>query len=460
MKKILTCYAILLMVIAVMGANATETSTNAIAQETAAHRQQRMEWFNEARFGMFIHWGLYSVPAGEWQGKPTPGTAEWIMERAQIPVSEYEKFVPQFNPVEFNAKEWVRMAKDAGMKYIVITAKHHDGFAMFRSDLSDWGIKSTPFQRDPIKELADECHKAGIKLCIYYSIMDWHHPDWPERRAWNDVATGTPDMDRYVTYMKGQLKELLTRYGPIGILWFDGEWEKPWTNERGIDLYNYVRSLQPKIIVNNRVGKARAGMSGMDQGEGVGDYGTPEQEIPANGFGPGIYWESCMTMNDTWGYRTNANDWKSAQTLVRNLIDCSSKGGNYLLNVGPTSAGVFPDASIERLEEIGDWMKVNGQAIYGTTASPFKEQLSWGRCTQKNSTLYLHVFDWPADGRLRVPLSNKKARAWLMADPHHKLKCETDADGLIIQLPPTAPDKIASVVVLHLSSPVNEIINN
>jgi alpha-L-fucosidase len=259
-------------------------------------------------------------------------------------------------------------------------------------------------------------------------------------------------MDRYVAYMKGQLKELLTRYGPIGILWFDGEWEKPWSNERGVDLYNYVRSLQPGIIVNNRVGKGRAGMNGMNKGEGVGDYGTPEQEIPVNGFGPGVSWESCMTMNDTWGYRRDDHNWKSAQTLVRNLIDCASKGGNYLLNVGPTSEGVFPDASIERLKEIGDWMRVNREAIYGTTASPFKQQLSWGRCTQKNGKLYLHVFDWPADGKLRVPLLDKKAKAWLLADPRHKLKCATDADNLVIQLPPMAPDKIASVVVLRLSS--------
>jgi alpha-L-fucosidase len=310
-KNLRTLTAILAIMIVVL-AKAGETSIKSIAPETPAQRNHRMEWFNEARFGMFIHWGLYSVPAGEWQGKPAPGIGEWIMERAKIPASEYEKFAPQFNPVKFDAKEWVRMAKDAGMKYIVITSKHHDGFAMFRSELSDWGIKSTPFQRDPLKELADECRKAGIKLCFYYSIMDWHHPDWPERRAWNDVATGTPDMDRYAAYMKGQLKELLTRYGPIGILWFDGEWEKPWTHERGIDLYNYIRSLQPSIIINNRIGKARAGMSGMNQGDGVGDYGTPEQEIPANGFGPGVSWESCMTMNDTWGYRKDDHNWKSA----------------------------------------------------------------------------------------------------------------------------------------------------
>jgi alpha-L-fucosidase len=450
MRNELKTFMAALAVIMVLTANASDVPT--VVPETTAHRNRRMEWFNEARFGMFIHWGVYSVPAGQWQGKPARSGGEWIMETEKIPVSEYEKFAPQFNPVKFNAKEWVGMAKDAGMKYIVITTKHHDGFAMWRSDLSDWGIRSTPFARDPLKELADECHKAGIKLCFYHSIMDWHHPDWRERRAWNDKATGLPDMDRYVAYMKGQLKELLTGYGPIGILWFDGEWEKPWTNERGLDLYNYVRQLQPRIIVNNRVGKGRAGMSGMDKGEGVGDYGTPEQEIPASGFGPGVSWESCMTMNGTWGYRKDDQSWKSAQTLVRNLIDCASKGGNYLLNVGPTSEGVFPDASIERLKEIGAWMRVNSKAIYGTTASPFKQQLSWGRCTQKDGKLYLHVFDWPADGKLRVPLADKKAKAWLLADSRHKLECSLDAGGMVIQLPPTAPDKIATVVVLRASA--------
>lgn len=404
---------------------------------------------------MFIHWGLYSVPAGEWQGKQTPDTAEWILEKGKIPVSEYEKFASQFNPEKFDAKAWVRMAKDAGMKYIVITSKHHDGFAMYRSDVSDWGIKMTPFQRDPLKELSEECSKAGIRFCLYYSIMDWHHPDWPVRRAWNHKATGEPDMDRYVSYMKAELKELLTRYGPIGILWFDGEWEKPWTNERGADLYKYVRSLQPDIIINNRVGKGRAGMSGMNKGEGLGDYGTPEQEIPANGFGPGVYWESCMTMNSNWGFRKVDHNWKSSQMLVRNLIDCASKGGNYLLNVGPTSEGVFPDASIERLKDIGDWMHVNSESIYGTSASPFKDQLSWGRCTQKDGKLYLHVFDWPVDGKLHVPLSDRKAKVWLLAEPGKRLGCTADDKETIIQVPPAAVDPIATVIVFQPSHGFN-----
>jgi alpha-L-fucosidase len=424
-------------------------------------RDERMAWFREARFGLFLHWGVYSVPAGEYQGHTNYG--EWFLEETHMPVSQYEKFAGQFNPVRFDAREWVRLAKNAGMKYIVITTKHHDGFDMFRSDLTDWCIKSTPFQRDPLKELSAACQAAGIRLCFYHSIMDWHHPDWGLRRLWNDKATGTPDMDRYTAYLKGQLKELLTGYGPIGILWFDGEWESPWTHERGVDLYNYVRSLQPNIIVNNRVGKARAGMSGMDQGkERIGDYGTPEQTIPATGFGPGVDWESCMTMNDHWGYNKNDQHWKSSTTLVRNLIDCSSKGGNYLLNIGPTSEGVFPEASIERLAEIGNWMKINSEAIYGTTASPFK-RLPWGRCTEKaggtpsdgkpgDVTLYLHVFDWPADGKLLVPgLKNSVRKAWLLSDPAEKsLTARRSSAGVTITVPATAPDAISSTVALRI----------
>lgn len=429
-------------------------ATTCPAAESAAEHDQRMAWFREARFGLFIHWGVYSVPAGEWNGNTDYG--EWFLEETKMPVSQYEKFAGQFNPVKFDAKVWVRLAKNAGMKYIVITSKHHDGFGMFRSDLTDWCIKSTPFQRDPLKELAEACRAAGLKMCFYHSIMDWHHPDWGKRRPWNDRATGTPDMDRYTAYMKGQLKELLTRYGPIGILWFDGEWEEPWTHERGVDLYNYVRGLQPQIIVNNRVGKARAGMSGMDQGqERIGDYGTPEQEIPATGFGPGVDWESCMTMNNHWGYNRHDQNWKTSTTLVRNLIDCASKGGNYLLNIGPTAEGVFPDTSIERLAEIGHWMQANGEAIYGTTASPFK-RLPWGRCTTKltpgGATLYLHVFAWPGEGKLLVPgLKNKAQKAWLLADPKKKsLATRRTSEGLAIAVPATAPDAISSTIVLKV----------
>ncbi len=433
----------------VPGAESLKDYTN----ETAAQRDARMAWFNDARFGMFIHWGVYSVPAGEWEGKTNYG--EWFLEETKMPVSQYEKFAQQFNPVKFDARAWVKAAKNAGMKYIVITSKHHDGFGMYRSDLTDWCIKSTPFQRDPLKELADACAAEGITFCFYHSIMDWHHPDWGQRRAWNDRATGTPDMDRYTAYMKGQLKELLTRYGPIGILWFDGEWEKPWTHERGVDLYNYVRSLQPQIIINNRVGKARAGMNGMDQGqERIGDYGTPEQNIPAKGFGPGVSWESCMTMNDHWGFNRNDNHWKSTETLVRNLIDCASKGGNYLLNIGPTSEGLFPQASLDRLAQIGAWMKINGVAIYGTTASPFS-RLPWGRCTTKvagsETTLFLHVFNWPKDGKLTVPGLKSPVKSARLLAGGKTLKVVSAADGAVVEVPANAPDAISSTVALVIN---------
>jgi alpha-L-fucosidase len=420
--------------------------------ETAKQHNTRMEWWRDARFGLFIHWGVYSVPAGEWQGKTNYG--EWFMEETKMPVSQYEQFARQFNPVRFNAREWVRLAKDAGMKYIVITSKHHDGFGMFRSDLTDWCIRSTPFARDPLKELADACQEAGLTLCFYHSIMDWHHPDWGTRRAWHDRATGQPDMDRYVGFMKGQLKELLTRYGPIGVLWFDGEWESPWTHERGVDLYNYVRSLQPQIIVNNRVGKGRGGMGGMDQGKGVGDFGTPEQEIPPTGFGPGVDWESCMTMNNHWGYNKHDQQWKSTQTLIRNLIDCASKGGNYLLNVGPTSEGLIPDASVQRLTEIGRWMRANQESIHGTSASPF-DTLSWGRCTQKplgnsSTRLYFHVYQWPTNGSLSISgLASKPIKAFLL-DGGQSLKFTTEENRITLTLPADMPDKNATVIALDI----------
>jgi alpha-L-fucosidase len=422
--------------------------------ETPAQHDVRMAWWRDARFGMFIHWGLYSQAAGEWDGKPTAGAGEWMMNDLQIPLSQYANLVPQFNPVKFDADAWVRAAKDAGMKYIVITSKHHEGFGLFRSAYTDWCIKSTPFQREPLKELAVACQKAGIKLCFYYSIMDWHSPVYAPRKPWNDIDTNPPDFDAYDAYMKNQLKELLSGdYGPIGLIWFDGQWEKTWTYDRGVDLYNYVRSLQPAIIINDRVGTRQPLLPGQIR---AGDYKTPEQTIPANGLGAGVDWETCMTMNDTWGYKKNDDTWKNTETLVRNLIDCASKGGNYLLNVGPTGAGVIPDPSLERLKEVGQWMDVNGVAVYGTTASPFSRPLTWGRCTTKisgNATmLYLHVFNWPDDGELLVPgLKNKIKAAYLLADPEHKkLTAKNGPDGLSITLPAAAPDKISSTVVLEI----------
>ena len=433
----------------------SDTGTTNYMDETPAQRDARLKWWSDARFGMFIHWGLYSVPAGEYKGQTN--YAEWFLEETQMPVSQYEKFADQFNPTNFNARAWVKAAKYAGVKYIVITSKHHDGFGMYRSDLTDWCIKRTPFQRDPLKELAAACKAEGVKFCLYYTIMDWHSPDWGIRRPWNDVAAkdGPPDMDRFEDYMKGQLHELLTRYGPIGLLWFDGNWESPWTAQRGADIYNYARSLQPAVIINNRVGKPQNTPGGGFAKTGsVGDYGTPEQTIPPTGFGPGVYWESCMTMNDHWGYNKYDQNFKSAETLVHNLIDCASKGGNYLLNVGPTSLGVIPGPELDRLKQIGDWMKVNSVGVYDTSASPFRK-IAWGRCTAKigksNTTLYLHVWNWPADGRLVVPgLKNKVKSARLLATGE-KLKTSATDEGVVIQVPATAPDAISSTIVVKIS---------
>ena len=235
-------------------------------KETKADKDARMAWWRDARFGMFIHWGLYAVPAGEWKGQTNH--AEWIRETAKIPLEEYNQFVGQFNPVKFNADDWVSMAKDAGMKYIVITSKHHDGFGLFNSRQTDFDVMSTPFKRDILKELSKACQKQDMTFCFYHSIMDWHHPDYLPRRSWETTrSTEGADFDRYRAYMKAQLKELLTGYGKIGVLWFDGEWENTWTSEYGKDLYNWVRNLQPGIIINNRVTVGRSGMAGMTEGE-------------------------------------------------------------------------------------------------------------------------------------------------------------------------------------------------
>jgi len=446
MKRMAIAAAAMLLAVATIRA-----AQPAPPAETSEQRDKRMAWWREARFGMFIHWGLYAIPAGEWNGRKVGGIGEWIMNSAGIPVAEYEKLVQQFNPVKFNAREWVSIAADAGMKYIVITSKHHDGFCLWDSKVTEYDIMATPFKRDVLKELAEACAEKGVVLCFYHSIMDWHHPDaqaigYPR---YNN-APPNPNFPRYVeTYLKPQLKELLTGYGRIGVLWFDGEWIKDWTEPMARDMVAYLRSMRPDLIINNRVGKGRKGMQGMSDPGFSGDFGTPEQEIPATGF-PGVDWESCMTMNNTWGYRKDDNNWKSTQTIVRMLIDCASKGGNFLLNVGPTAEGLIPEPSVQRLREVGAWMKVNGEAIYGTSASCFK-RLPFGRCTRKPGKLYLHVEQWPADGAIVVPISNKVNRAYLLADRNTPLAVAAAGDaGVRISVPASAPDPIATVVVVEI----------
>ncbi len=402
----------------------------ALPGETKQQMDKRMKWWRDAKFGMFIHWGLYAVPAGEWNGKKVAGYGEWIQSHSKIPEKDYAKLQAKFNPTKYDAAKWVLIAKRAGMKYIVITSKHHDGFCLFDSKLTDYDVMGSPYGRDLLKPLAGAAHKQGVEICWYHSILDWHQP----------TAKGK-DFPKYEKYMRGQLEELLTNYGRIGVLGFDGEWINEWNEEYGRNLEAFLRKLQPDLIVNNRVGKRK---------RSPGDFGTPEQEIPATGM-PGWDWETCMTMNNSWGFKTDDHDWKSTEDLLHKLVDIVSKGGNFLLNVGPTAEGLIPTESVRQLEEIGRWMDVNGESIYATTASPFTK-LSWGRATKKPGRLYLHVFDWPTDGKLAVPgLQNKVAKAYLLADKSKTaLTVERKGENVVIAVPQKSLDKIDTVVVLKI----------
>jgi alpha-L-fucosidase len=442
------------LIILSVALSAFTLATVASAAETKGQHDTRMTWWREAKFGMFIHWGVYSVPAGFYHGEsvnttyylghPVPCAGEWIMCVGKIPMAEYQTYAKEFNPVEFDANAWVKLAKAAGQKYIVITAKHHDGFAMFDTQASPWGIThATPFGRDPLQELAAACKKEGIQLGFYYSqAQDWNNGGSAMTGKWDPAQRH--DMDDYIDKIAvPQVKELLTHYGQFpAVIWWDTPVDM--NQARAQKLYDEVEQLRPGIIMNNRLG-----------GGFNGDTETPEQSIPTTGF-PGRDWETCMTMNDTWGFRRDDQNFKSTATLIRNLCDIASKGGNYLLNVGPTSEGLIPAPEVERLTAIGAWLKINGDAIYGTTASPFA-QLPWGRCTKKiakngkTTTLYLHVFNWPSNGRLIVPgLSNPVKSARLLATGQ-KLKFIRTGDDVAVQIPAIAPDAISSTIVLKIT---------
>ena len=433
--------------------------------ETEAQRDARMAWWRDARFGMFIHWGLYSIPAGTWDGKQIPGIGEWIMNSASIPVADYKALAGKFNPVGFSAHDIVALAKAAGMKYIVITAKHHDGFAMFDSKVNAFNIvAATPFKRDPLQELATEARKQGIKLGFYYSQdQDWTAPGAsailrgnhdPVTHHWDKAQDG--DFDKYL-HEKAipQIKELLTNYGEFpAVVWFDTP-TKNMTPERAAEIVALLNT-HPNLIWNNRLG-----------GGYKGDTETPEQYIPAGGY-PGRDWESCMTMNDTWGFKSYDLNFKSTETLLRNLIDIASKGGNYLLNIGPDSNGKVPEAEQERLRAMGKWLTVNGEAIYGTSPTLFGAEAgsfsatekdkagkpkfvpSWEwRSTTKADKVYVEIFAWPASGSFHVPsLQRTVTGAYLLAD-HKAVKFTQTAAGVDLALPAKELDPVATVVVLE-----------
>jgi alpha-L-fucosidase len=445
------------LALVIVGSTAAPAQTAAPRSETAAQKEARMAWWRDARFGMFIHWGLYAVPAGTWHGERVNGLGEWIMAQAKIPTSEYAQLAKQFDPVQFDADAWVKTAKDAGMKYIIITSKHHDGFANFDSKVSPYDIvDATPYHKDAIKALASAAHRAGLRFGVYYSIMDWHHPDaqatsYPD---YNSRTFHSPNFQRYVeTYMKPQLRELVTQYPEIDVLWFDGEWVADWSDAQGQQLYDWLHTIKPSLIINNRVGHSRQGMGGMSANKDApGDFGTPEQRVPPEGL-PGVDWETCMTLNDTWGFQTFDDNWKDTKTLVRTLVDVASKGGNLLLNVGPTSRGVIPAQSVSRLEEMGDWMRANGESIYGTTASPYGLP-SWGRYTARPSAgkVYAHVFDWPKSGKLVLTGMTAKPNTVFLLGDRKPLTVEQGDGGWVVSLPNVRPSAIDAVLEVQTTN--------
>ena len=397
-----------------------------LESKTAFH--DRMQWWRDAKFGLFIHWGAYAVPAGRYRGETVSGVAEWIMYTAGIPVPEYEQYVRRFNPVDFDARAWARLAKAAGMEYMVITSKHHDGFSLWDSGTSTYDIiDAAPFGRDILRELKEACDAEGIRLGFYHSIMDWHHP----------LAGGETFPQYRDTYMKPQIQELVEGYDPA-ILWFDGEWIEEWSEPQGKDLYQYVRSLKPDILINNRVGKGRQGMQGMNrEGEYVGDFGTPEQEVLDYGSAE-LDWESCMTMNNSWGYKVDDDNWKSATTLIHTLVDIAAKGGNYLLNVGPDARGRIPAPSVERLQAVGEWMDINGEAIKDTRMWNVWEEGAHLRYTcGSDGQVYAIALQWPGDTLSLKYVRPEPGSTITLLGHDSPLEWTFDEqDGLQVRLPP------------------------
>jgi alpha-L-fucosidase len=431
------------------------------APDSPEAKQARLAWFKDAKFGLFIHWGLYAIPAGEWKGKHVPGIGEWIMNRARIPVAEYEQLAKQWNPVKFDPDAWVRMAQDAGMKYIVITSKHHDGFALFDSKVTGWDVvDATPFKRDILKELSAACQKRGMPLGFYYSqAQDWHEPggagnDWD---FGPDLGPDGKERKDYDGYLRGkaapQVRELLTGYGPVALIWFDTP--RMMTPERARRFSDLVRSLQPKTLIDGRLGAA-------------GDYvSTGDNVIPAQVQSEA--WEVPATINHTWGFRKDDQDWKSPGEVTFKLVDIVSKGGNYLLNVGPTAEGVIPQGSQDTLRTVGRWLKVNGEAVYGAGPTPWGEELGepsakgtkdlrgnplvlphneW-RVTTRPGKLYFIFFQEPRASFELPPMKNAVKRAYRLADAQPvEVKAENGRPQLVVARP--LLDPMATVVVVEI----------
>jgi alpha-L-fucosidase len=447
--------------IALTLAAAPAARTRAQSPDDEAAKRERLRWFHEAKYGLFIHWGLYAVPAGEWKGKRIPGIGEWIMNRAKIPVREYEQLAKQFNPVKFNADEWVQLVKDAGMKYIVITSKHHDGFALYDSKVTKYDVvDATPFKRDILKELVAACRKQNMPLGFYYSqSQDWHDPNG----AGNNWDFGPDDKKDYDKYLREkaepQVKELLTEYGPVALVWFDTP--RMMEGDRAKRFTRIVRELSPKTLIDGRLGEP-------------GDYVTTgDNVIPANV--QNTAWEVPATINHTWGYKTYDHDWKSPGTIIFKLVDIVSKGGNYLLNVGPMANGVIPEPSQYVLRSAGAWLKVNGEAVYGAGPTPWGDELGepsgkaakdvrgqplmlarteW-RVTTKPGKLYFTFFVEPRAPFELPAMKNAVKKAYRLADGA-PVEFKVDGGKTFLTLERPIYDPMATVVVVEIEGAVDK----
>jgi len=416
------------------------------APAVPAERLAAREWYRQVAFGMFIHWGVYSQL----------GAGEWVMQNKEIPVGPYEWLASEFNPIKFDAHEWVSLAKAAGARYITITSRHHDGFSMFATKATPYNIVDwTPFKRDPLKELAEECQRQGIKLFFYYSQLDWHHPDYfPRGRTGR--ATGRPesgDWTRYIAFMNQQLTELLTHYGPIGGIWFDGMWDKPDADWHLADTYALIHRLQPAaLIVPNHHGTPLPGE----------DVQTFEQDLPgANtaGFNTttigALPLETSLTMNDSWGFNITDRHWKSVPEIIGYLVRAAGSNANLLLNIGPRPDGTIQPEAAQRLREVGKWLQVYGTSIYNTRGGPISPR-PWGATTQRGDTVFVHLLDW-RDRLLAIPLVGRRVTRATTLVGGVSLDFEQTSDGVRLTLPNDGAGEPDRVIVLRTARAISAI---
>ncbi len=443
---------LLASVLALTGFPSTLTAAEK-KDESKALAEAIAKW-RDMRFGLFIHWGPVSLKGTEigWSRGTQPANLAWS-NGTPVPIEEYDNLYKKFNPTKFDADQWVKIAKDAGMKYIVLTTKHHGGFCLFDTKQTDYNIMNSPFGRDVVKELADACRKQGIQFSLYYSICDWRHPDYPLGSPRGKTKKPNPNMDRYVQFMNDQLEELLTNYGPIGILWFDGEWEKPWTHRRGKELLAYLRGLQPDLIVNNRVGKNRQGMSGVSKGEEIlGDYDTPEQTVGK--MQTDRPWETCMTLCRQWSWKPNYK-MKSLKECLHILVNTVGGDGNLLLNVGPMPDGRIEPRQAQRLRKMGQWIQKYSESIHGARGGPFPRG-DWGAATCKGNTIYLHLLD-PNLDLVKLPSIRRKIIGSSVLTGGSATVNQTES-GIEVSVPKSDRQEIDTIVVLKLDGPAADAI--